>query len=176
MATTLLPLLVIACLQGVLFTASAAHAQTVYRSVQEDGVVSFSDAPPEAGDAEVIVIDTPPPAQDEILEERLAAMRETTDRMAEDRRERERHRAELRALRAPQESPAPRTESPAPPAYAYWPVARPPLWRPRPPLRPHPVPRPHPMQPAEAPPGWSVMKPGNSQLMRPVVSRRPFRQ
>jgi hypothetical protein len=144
-----------------------AVAQTVYRSVQ-NGVTSFSDAPPPQGEAEVIVVDAPPVSGDVDLEERLAAMRETTDRMAEDRRERERHRAELRALRDEAQVASPPRPVEAQPALAYWPVARP---FSRPPLRPHPPLRPYPV-----PPGWSVMKPGNAQLMRPVVSTRSARQ
>ncbi|MEE4277019.1 MAG: DUF4124 domain-containing protein [Halieaceae bacterium] len=149
--------------------AGPTSAQTVYRSIQNDGVTSYSDTPPTEREAEKIVIDTPAPSADASLEERLTAMRETTDRMAEDRRARERHRAELRALRAPTTEPDPPPAAAAQPVYTYWPAVRPPLWRPHPFPGIRQTPRP------QAPPGWSVLKPGNSQLMRPVVSRRPFR-
>jgi hypothetical protein len=146
-------------------------AQTVYKTV-EDGVPTFSDAPPAEGPAEVIEVHAPPAADDGLLEERLAEMRETTDRMASDRREREKHRAEMRALSAP--DPASETivvEQPSTLwAGGYWPgYSRPPN-RPRPPFRPGPPQRP---QPLPQQPGWSVMQPGNSQLMRPMVSSRP---
>jgi hypothetical protein len=146
-------------------------AQTVYRSVQ-DGVVTFSDQPPaDAVDAQAIELAVPEIADDPQLEARLAAMRESTDRMAEDRRAREKHRAELRALRAPEPvATAPEMQTTLIYTGGYWPVAGRPI---RPPLRPHPPLRPRPMPlPATAPPGWSVMKPGNAQLMRPVVSGR----
>jgi hypothetical protein len=150
----------------------AAVAQTVYRSI-EDGVPTFSDSPPASGPAEEIVIDVAEPAPDPELEKRLAALRETTDRMADDRREREEHRAKLRELRRAVPEPA-EPQSTVVVAEELWPAyVRPrPLWqpylplRPRPPLRPTPAPLPSP------PPGWSVMKPGNAQLMRPVVSGR----
>lgn len=80
---------------------SVNAATTVYRSVDAQGVVSFSDQPPAAGQpAEQLVIDTPTPQLSAADEQRLTAMRETTDRMAADRRERELHRAQLRELAA----------------------------------------------------------------------------
>jgi hypothetical protein len=147
-----------------------ALAQTVYKTV-EDGVPTFSDAPPAEGSAEVIEMRVPPPADDGLLEERLAQMRETTDRMAADRREREQHRAELRALNAPDAAETPVAQAP-PPIWAggYWPGYVNPPVRPRPPFRPRPPQRPRPL-PQQ--PGWSVMQPGNAQLMRPIVSSRP---
>ncbi|MEE4278508.1 MAG: DUF4124 domain-containing protein [Halieaceae bacterium] len=168
--TSCAPLALLALATAVWSVAAPVSAQTVYRSIQDDGVTSFSDTPPEARKAEKIVIDTPKPSNDASLEERLATMRETTERMAEDRRERERHRAELKALRTPAVEREPQPPVVAQPAYTYWPVARPPLWRPHPSPRIRPTPRP------QTPPGWSVLKPGNAQLMRPVVSRRPFRR
>ena len=85
-------------------------AQTVFRTVDENGVVSFSDTPPE-GDAAVesITIDTPQAQSPEAAQQRLEDMRETTDRMAADRREREKHRAEMRELQARSQPPAPTT-------------------------------------------------------------------
>jgi hypothetical protein len=151
----------------LLFPALSAGGQTVYKSI-ENGVPSFSDSPP-ADDrpVETIVIDVPAPAADPRLDERLKEMRESTDRMAEDRREREAHRAALRAQRI--EAPPPAAPDPATVIVTnsgYWPLyGRPhrPLY-PRPPYRPQPLPQPLP------PPGWSVMAPGNAQLMRPIVS------
>lgn len=149
-----------------------AMAQTVYRTV-ENGVVTFSDTPPEDGKAEIIDMPELPPVNSDLLDQRLSAMRETTDRMAEDRREREKHRAELRVSRA-QEQPVPVVETPATAVVgAYW-RPRQGIWRPgrppnhRPPYRPIPAPLPSPA----SPPGWSVMQPGNAQLMRPIVSSR----
>lgn len=147
---------------------AAAAAQTVYRSV-EDGVTTFSDTPPADGAAEVIDIEVPPRAEDGLLESRLAEMRETTDRMAEDRREREQQRAILRTARADaKEPPAPPAEPSVVWAGGYWPTFGRPGFRPRPPFRPPVRPRP----PARVPPGWSVLEPGNAQLMRPIVSSR----
>jgi hypothetical protein len=160
-----------------LFTSASGASETVYRTVEE-GVPSFSDTPPADGrSVQAITIEVAPSAGDELLDQRLAAMRETTERMAQDRRERELHRAKLRAEQQAQEQPA--AQAPAQTVVvqsgAYWPVYTRP-YRPRPPYRPAPPLRPGP--PAMRPPvptpypGWSVMRPGNAQLMRPIVSRR----
>ncbi|WP_439101358.1 DUF4124 domain-containing protein [Congregibacter sp.] len=152
-------------------------AQTVYKTV-EDGVTTFSDSPPETGSAEVMTIDVPSAAEDGALEERLAAMRDTTDRMASDRREREKHRAKLRDL---QQSATVQSTAAQPASgsvttgwqNSYWPgYGRPLLPRPRPPIRPGRPVRPTPVPQPRSVPGWSVMQPGNSQLMRPIVSSR----
>lgn len=76
-------------------------AATVYKSVDDNGVVSFSDTRP-PGDVlvETVVIDVPAPPSSNVTEQRLADMRDTTDRMASDRMAREKHRAELRQLDA----------------------------------------------------------------------------
>lgn len=155
---------------ALLALTASAGAQTVYKTV-EDGVPTFSDAPPAEGNAEVIEMRVSPPSDDGLLEERLEEMRVTTDRMASDRREREKHRAELRALNTPAAPDTIVVEQPATAwAGGFWPgYARPPH-RPRPPFRPVPPQRP---QPLPQQPGWSVMQPGNSQLMRPIVSSRP---
>ena len=73
------------------------QAATVYRTVDENGVVSFSDTPP-AGDApvETMKINAATPQVSPEEQQRLEDMRETTDRMAADRREREKQRAQLR--------------------------------------------------------------------------------
>lgn len=160
-------------LAGVCVTVAMAAqtvAQTVYKSV-EGGVTSFSDEPPISGDSEVLRIDVQEAANDGLLETRLTEMRETTDRMAADRREREQSRQERVTQQDRQQSHAPQ------PTEQNWgigqwtsyaPGFRPRPWHPntpwRPGLRPLPV--------ATPPPGWSVMQPGNSQLMRPIVSSR----
>ena len=76
-----------------------AESAVVYKSVDEQGVVSFSDVPPEnSGAVEQLEINaTQANSTGEYLEN-FEAMRETTDRMAEDRRAREKHRAEMREL------------------------------------------------------------------------------
>ena len=148
----------------------AQDKQTVYRTV-EDGVPSFSDAPPDDGrDVETITLDVAPPADDPQLAERLEQMREATDRMAEDRREREQQRAALRQQHAEREREiAAQSPTVIVANSGYWPVyGRPGRPWPRPPYRPQPQPLPQP-----PPPGWSVMQGGNAQLMRPIVSRRP---
>jgi TolA-binding protein len=86
-------LLMMLCLPG--------QAATVYRTVDESGVVSFSDTPP-AGDApvETMKINAATPKVSPEEQQQLEDMRETTDRMAADRREREKQRAELRQEQA----------------------------------------------------------------------------
>ena len=159
----------------LLFFCASAGAATVYRTVDENGVVTFSDTPPPGeGPVETMTIDTPPPQDPAAHQQRLEDMRETTDRMAADRRERERHRAELREIDARTQA----YQEPAQPYYdpydSYLPVYsrryygghyRPP-WRPGYKPRPeHPIARP----PLRHPP-YSVG--GNDQLMRPMVSSR----
>jgi len=150
---------------AVLCAPVLAEPTTVYRTVDAQGTVTFSDQPPGDAPAEVLSIDVPPPADPALAEARLAAMRETTERMAADRRAREAARAELAAAQAPVPEPAPRTlHVPAAPLYG-WPAYHRP-WRPLPPVRPHPV------QPPLRP-GQSVMPlENNGQLMRPIVSSR----
>jgi hypothetical protein len=172
-----------------------ALAETVFRSVDENGVVTFSDTPPD-GDAEVesITIDTPEAQSPEAARQRLEDMRETTDRMAADRREREKHRAEMRELQARTQ---PQSQNGQVPYYSdYYPVysggridrrryygGTP--WRPGYGTRPGIGDRPRPEHPIARPP----LRPGagyhpgygpqpdvnlgsNSQLMRPIVSPR----
>lgn len=76
-------------------------AATVYKTVDEAGVVSFTDIKP-TGEAavETLVIDARAPQVSEAEQQRLQDMRDTTDRMAADRMAREKHRAELRQLQA----------------------------------------------------------------------------
>jgi hypothetical protein len=132
-----------------------ACAATIYKSIDENGVVQFSDTRPR----DEIVVETleieeavsPPAGQ---AQQRLEDMRETTDRMVADRMARERHRAELRQLdaqtnaqRDTQDTPDYLDTSPVYLGYYNYPAARPwPRWPPHhrrpeqpityPPLRP----------------------------------------
>ncbi len=158
-----------------LLCSTAGLTATVYKSVDENGVVNFSDTPPSNGlHAEVLQVTASTPQPPEAHLERLAAMREATDRMAADRRERERHRAELREIKA-------KTASYRPPAqprnteYAgYYPVYS--RYYPRsnyPPLRPGYRPKPvHPIVHPPMRPGHGNFGSSNAQLMRPLVSTR----
>ncbi len=142
----------------------------VYKTVDEAGVVSFSDTPPrdDAAPREILHIDTPRPMDPDGYRDQLESMRESTDRMAESRREREKHRAELREsqarYRAAQPQPYP-DEDYYPASYRYpWYNWRP--WQPgfRPPRPEHPILHP-PLRP-----GIDHIGSRNSQLMRPLVS------
>lgn len=92
-------------LLGLLLLLSASHslkglATTVYKSTDDSGTVSFSDTRPENAPAvetlEITIPETPAAEASDLLQE----MRKTTDKMAADRRERERHRAEMRQWHA----------------------------------------------------------------------------
>jgi hypothetical protein len=86
-------LALLCCLPGL--------ATTVYRSVDENGVVSFTDVKPSGkAPVETLVIDARAPQISAAEQQRLQDMRDTTDRMAADRMAREKHRAELRQLQA----------------------------------------------------------------------------
>lgn len=160
----------------VLLAAATAQAQTVYRTVDESGAVSFSDTPP-TGEQEVeeLSIDVPPAQDPEAYSQRLEDMRETTDRMAEDRRAREKHRAEMREIAARQAASQPAAQPDLVDHYSstwsgsggyyYYPPGRPP-WRPG--HRPRPEPPIH-RPPVQAPPAHPLE--GNSQLMRPILRR-----
>jgi hypothetical protein len=88
-----LPALLLLCSQPV-------PATTVYKSVDDSGVVSFSDTVIEENvQLEQVEIDVEE-TRDEDAQQRLHDMRDTTDRMAADRRAREKHRAEMRELQA----------------------------------------------------------------------------
>ena len=146
--------LILALLLGGALSAGAA---TVYRSVDENGVVTYSDTVPENGsEVETLVIDVPTPQLTESEQDRLEAMRETTDRMIADRERREKHRAELRQQQAASRPQVVEYIQPAYDGDSYYPVYYPypvhrPGWRP-----PYPVPRP-PVRPV--PPG-KVIGPG----------------
>ena len=149
---------------------------TVYKHVNENGVVTFSDTPPaENVETETVSIATSAPQDPNQYLRNLNAMRESTDRMVADRQDREKHRAEMRQLNA---ETAAREPAPAEPYRDYvdiWPVYGGPIYgRPsypgRPPWRPgyrpkpeHPIARPpYPVRPTVPVTG------GNSQLMRPI--------
>ena len=177
MAMRFIPRLLIVLACG----AVAMGQATVYKSVDEHGVVTFSDTPPaDADSAERVEIHAPPPSSTGEYEANLEAMRETTDRMAADRREREKHRAELRESQA---RAAAYRNPPEPEPYRYdnyisgydrgWGYYQPgkPPWRPGHRPRPeHPIARP----PHRLPPDDGLSRPtdNNSQLMRPITGRR----
>jgi len=128
-----------------------ALAATVYKTVDGNGVVSYSDTPPaEEVPVETVVIDVQTPELGETSQEQLEAMRETTDRMVADRQQREKHRAELRKQQVESQAPPQVVQYTNPGSYSgtysgYYPY---PIYRPghrprpghpivRPPLRPH---------------------------------------
>jgi hypothetical protein len=126
---------------------------TVYKTVDENGAVSFSDTLPSGQEhVETMVIDSPAMESGEVAQPRLEDMRETTDRMVADRMAREKHRAQMRQLQAQtdaqqmQGQQAYVEQSPIYSGYYQYPIRRP--WRAihghrpahpiaRPPLRPH---------------------------------------
>ena len=158
----------------ILCSGTGFAATTVYKTVDDKGVVSFSDTSPEEGEAEaeVLQINTATSQPDGEQLTNLEAMRETTDKMAADRREREKHRAELREIAA-EKQPYYAT----PPAYTqYYPYpiySRHPVRPGRPPY--HPGYGPKPVHPIVRPPlhrSSGTFSSTNSQLMRPIVSSR----
>ncbi|MEH6583884.1 MAG: DUF4124 domain-containing protein [Halioglobus sp.] len=156
----------------LLFSASGS-AVTVYKTVDGQGVVSFSDTPPVGdADAEVLQIVPAQAHEPEVYLQRFEDMRETTDRMAMDRREREKHRVELNEQRARAAS----YRQPAQVGYTessgyYSAYSRrygngghiP--WRPG--FRPKPE---HPIVRPPHRPGYGSTGSSNKQLMRPLVS------
>jgi hypothetical protein len=79
----------------------SVFAATVYKSIDENGVVTYSDTRP-AQDilVETLEIDVPASPPGEQSQQRLQDMRDTTDRMVADRMAREKQRAETRQLDA----------------------------------------------------------------------------
>ena len=74
-------------------------ADTVFRTVDDNGMASFSDTRPEGDTSvETLVIDVHSPQLSDLEQHRLKLIRETSDRMAAARMAREKHRAELRLL------------------------------------------------------------------------------
>ncbi len=146
-----------------------AAETTVYRSVNAQGVVVFSDQPPAADTAtDVLHIAVSPQAAAD-AKERLETLRASNDRLARARRAREAARADSAApavsYTAPRGTPAPPTVVVHGSRYPVWPLA-PPRTIYRGPLRHQPGATPAP------PPGFKVIQPGNRQLMRPIVSSR----
>ena len=141
-------------------------ATTVYKTVDDNGVVSFSDTAT-GEDAEALQITVPPPRSVANHLESLEAMRETTDRMADDRREREKHRALLKEMEvksAPLPQPVYNQGTTVISGGYYYPPGRPP-W--------HPGYRPKPEHPIVYPPlrpDSGAFRGANSQLMRPMLS------
>lgn len=164
--------LLLFCLGG---QVAAVNAQTVYRTVDENGVVSFSDTPPEGDQpVEAMTLDVPAAQDPEVYQQNLEAMRESTDRMVEDRQAREKHRAEMRELAA--RSAPPTTQAPQTLVDQYstgWSSSYNSghYYRPgRPPWRPGYRPRPeHPIHRPPVRPMPSTQN--NSQLMRPIIPR-----
>lgn len=162
------PGLLLSVLASLMLAAAPVFSATVYKTVDENGVVSYSDtAPAPEQEAEVMVIDVQAPQDSESAQEQLEAMRETTDRMVADRQQREKHRAEMRKLQAENEPPPQAIEYGAPvdnsgiyTGYYPYPVYRPGGgYRPRP---GHPIARP-PLRPR--PPGYppreDIISPGH---------------
>lgn len=79
-------------LGALLGFAAPACATTVYKSVDANGKVTFSDQPPVGASTETIEIGDYTVPDSVETEARLRAMRETTDRLRDDRLERERQR------------------------------------------------------------------------------------
>lgn len=83
-------LLLLACVAPV-------AADTIYKTVDEHGVVSYTDTPPVSGEpVETLEIEVGTAAAVDSAQAELQALRETTDRMVADRLQREKHRAEMR--------------------------------------------------------------------------------
>jgi len=154
-------LLLLACLP--------AAAAKVYKTVDANGVVSFSDTQPaDASEVELLEIEVTEPQLSATDQQRLEDMRETTDRMAADRRARELHRAELRQQRTPAQTQVVEVGS-GDDGYAngysgYYPYpVRRPGWRPRP---THPIARPPGYRPPMRPPLGIQPRP---QPAKPII-------
>jgi hypothetical protein len=133
-------------------------AATIYKTVDENGVVTYSDTKP-ADDivVETLIIDVQESPGNDQAQQRLQEMRDTTDRMASDRMAREKHRAQLRELeaqaeaqRVAQDVPDYYDNSTIYTGYYDYPVRRP--WRPPYHHRPdHPIAHPPLLPPAVRP-------------------------
>ncbi|WP_241505917.1 DUF4124 domain-containing protein [Parahaliea mediterranea] len=166
-----------------------ADTATVYKTVDEQGNVSFSDSPPAPGaSAQTLHYPTADPSDSDTYRQRLEDMRDTTDRMAADRREREQQRAEQRReLAATDRGPADDTYpgyagdyysggypvylGPVRPPHHHRPPHFPPTYPPLHPDRPWPRP-PLARPPAQGVEGLRSNLRNNSQLMRPMLPRR----
>ncbi len=143
-------------LGALLGIAAPAYAITVYKSVDANGKVTFSDQPPVAGTrAETIEIEDHTAPDSVETDARLRAMRETTDRLRDDRLARERQR------NPPQPAPpyvvyqqAPQRIEDSRPGYLV------PVYRPRYPYRPqYPDHHPHPPLRPDTSPNTSSLSP-----------------
>ncbi len=134
----------------------SGFAATVYKSIDENGIVTYSDTRPAQGIlVETLEIDFPAAPPGEQTQQRLQDMRETTDRMVADRMAREKQRAELRQLdaqiaaqKAAQERPDYDDDDTIYTGYYDYPVRRPwwPAFQPRP---EHPIAHPPLLPPVE---------------------------
>ena len=159
----------------MLVGAMPGIAATVYKTMGENGVVSFSDTPIEGTTPiEILQVTPPSPQSPEEYLQQLETMRETTDRMASDRREREKHRAQLRESRARAAS----YREPEPAQYTQYADYLPSYTRRHYRRKGHapwrPGYRPKPVHPIAVPLRHDARGIGssNSQLMRPLVSTR----
>lgn len=151
-----------------LLCCAPAITATIYKTVDANGVVSFSDTKPENEVLlETVVIEVQEPQSSEAAQQRLEDMRETTDRMVADRMARERHRAEMRQLdaqSAPQAPPQDLSDYYASPVvysgYQTFPVRRP--WRhPNRPRPEHPIAKPPLLPPGQYRPPSTRPLPSN---------------
>ena len=150
-----------------------AQGQTVYKSVDEDGNVTFSDSPPaDAKSTQELQVNVPDPQPAGEQQQALQDMRETTDRMAADRREREKHRAEMKELNSRTAAAAPTAnEQPDYNYQDYYSTVPGYGVRSRYYYGPHrPGYKPRPEHPITRPPLQHQGHSNNSQLMRPLVS------
>jgi hypothetical protein len=124
-----------------------AHAVKVYRSVDAEGRISFSDQPPPAAvSSEVIEVRASTPAVDEELPARLQAIRDSNERLREDRLARARERQAADSWTDAPTPPAPQGQRGEPYYDVGWmlPYRRPhPGWRPPHPQPPQVVPLPN---------------------------------
>ncbi len=164
-----MPLILIASLL-LASVVAADESQTIYRSTDDSGAVSFSDrAPEDDRPVQVMQLEVPQAGSAEEHRERMQQLSASADRMAEERRARERHRAEMRELAARsqvQDQAAQPVAYEQSPSYVLAPRYHRP-WRPphvRPPHRPRPVP------PVAGNTDLRANNAYNSQLMRPVLS------
>jgi len=159
---------------ALLLLADPLIAATIYKTVDENGVVQFSDVPPENDQAvEVLELRYDPATNDSESRQRLEDMRTTTDRMVADRHQREQHRATLRQLRREKYHRATVTDHPEPDVALPIPIYRPypGPWRPPRAYQYYRDHKQHRLGQGRSE-QFSSIRYRNSQLMRPLVSRR----
>lgn len=72
-----------------LLLVAQSHATTVYKAIDANGVVSYTDAPPVHGDYEVVAISAPPPSSSLAeAQARYTQMQTVTDNIASARKAR----------------------------------------------------------------------------------------